>query len=269
MSTLNRTHGMSYTPEYRAWSDIKRRCLNPNCPTWKHYGARGIEVRFASFEAFFSEVGFRPSRKHSIHRIDNDGHYEPGNIAWVTGSIQARNKRIWKNAMRARKNAARIRKLYEAGSRYQDLATQFGIGKTTVRTLLKEQGYKPGLHLKPKTCSSRFRGVSWHKRSGQMASCCSRRSQAPPFGTVQTRDGCFCRVSSRQEVYSFCELTSLLSRYGTLPLLPGKQNSRGVFATHLLHKQAIARLFQQMRCVRISSASAQRKIRILSPPPRN
>jgi hypothetical protein len=155
---------MSFSPEYRAWIDIKSRCLNPRCTNWKHYGARGIEVRFTNFEDFFNEVGPRPSPELSIHRIENDGHYETGNLAWATGSVQARNKRIWKNAMRARKNAARIRKLYEAGSRYQDLATQFGIGITTVRTLLKEQGYKPKTRLKPKTCSSRFKGVSWHKK---------------------------------------------------------------------------------------------------------
>jgi hypothetical protein len=112
-------------------------------------------------------VGFRPSRKHSIHRLDNDGHYETGNVAWVTGTVQHRNKRIWKNVIRARKDAARIRRLYEAGSRYQDLAAQFGVGKRTVQTLLKEQGYKPKSRLKPKTCSSRFRGVSWHKKCGK------------------------------------------------------------------------------------------------------
>jgi hypothetical protein len=163
----NRTHGMSHSPEYRAWIDIKRRCLNPRCPTWKHYGGRGIKVKFASFEAFFAEVGFCPSRKHSIHRLDNDGHYETGNVAWVTGTVQHRNKRIWKNVMRARKNAARIRKLYEAGSRCQDIATRFRISITTVRTLLKEQKYKPKSRVKPKTCSSRFRGVSWHKKCGK------------------------------------------------------------------------------------------------------
>jgi hypothetical protein len=130
--------------------------------------------------------------------------------------------------MRARKNAARIRKLYEAGSRYQDLATQFGISITTVRTLLKEQGYKPKTRLKPKTCSSPFQGCVVAQEVWQVASCYPCRSQASSFGSLQTRDGCFCRVSSREEIHVF-ELTSLLSRYGILPLLLGKRNSRGVF----------------------------------------
>jgi hypothetical protein len=70
-----------------------RRCYSHKDASWKNYGGRGITVEFASFEEFFAEVGPKPSPSHSIDRIDNDGHYEPGNVKWSTRSEQMRNKR--------------------------------------------------------------------------------------------------------------------------------------------------------------------------------
>lgn len=83
-------------PEYRAWSQIKQRCLNPKVSGYKDYGARGIKVCdewINSFDAFYEHIGERPSPKHSIDRIDNNGNYEPGNVRWATLSTQNINKR--------------------------------------------------------------------------------------------------------------------------------------------------------------------------------
>lgn len=86
------THGRKNTPEYSVYCGIKRRCENPNEKCYPRYGGRGIRCLFRSFEEFFAEAGERPSRKHQIDRIDNNGHYEPGNIRWVLPKQQQRNR---------------------------------------------------------------------------------------------------------------------------------------------------------------------------------
>lgn len=90
------THRLSYSAEYSAWKGIRRRCLNPKFRMYRWYGARGITIcdRWRdSFENFIADVGHRPSSKHSIERIDNDGNYEPGNVKWATKKEQSRNRR--------------------------------------------------------------------------------------------------------------------------------------------------------------------------------
>ena len=87
------THNMRHSAEYSVWSGIKRRCENPNEECFPRYGGAGIKVLFKSFEEFFQEVGPRPTKNHSIDRIDVNGHYERGNVRWATVEVQARNKK--------------------------------------------------------------------------------------------------------------------------------------------------------------------------------
>ena len=86
------THRMSETSEYRAYVAARQRCRNPKDKSYINYGSRGIKFLFASFAEFFSELGPRPPGK-SVDRIDNNGHYAPGNVRWATHSEQQKNKR--------------------------------------------------------------------------------------------------------------------------------------------------------------------------------
>lgn len=87
----------NHTVEYEAYQAAKRRCAAPFGSTdYLNWAGRGIEFRFKSFEQFFAEVGPRPSAKYEVYsldRINNDGHYEPGNVRWATKLQQSRNTR--------------------------------------------------------------------------------------------------------------------------------------------------------------------------------
>lgn len=90
------THGQGragqQTGAYRSYICAKNRCTNPNNSHWANYGGRGVQFLYTSFEQFFAELGPRPPQQ-TLDRIENNGHYEPGNCQWATRKHQIHNRR--------------------------------------------------------------------------------------------------------------------------------------------------------------------------------
>lgn len=132
----------------RTCVEAKRRCTNPNLNSYINYGARGIEFRFESpadmARWIIANIGYRPSAEYSLDRIDNNGHYEAGNLRWATRTEQANNKRAYK--------------VGAAGARIQKLIQLTDYGYESIRTFIKEGLTDDEIINRRKTTSGRPRG---------------------------------------------------------------------------------------------------------------
>ena len=93
---FKRVHGQSGTRLHHIWKSINMRCNNPNEPSYRHYGERGITVceewknNFSTFYNWAIQNGY--SVTLTIDRIDVNGNYEPSNCRWATIAEQSINK---------------------------------------------------------------------------------------------------------------------------------------------------------------------------------
>ena len=88
---------------------------NPRHESYAYYGARGIKVCDKwrrSFEAFFRDMGPRPSSDHSLDRILSTDNYQPGRVRWATWAEQAATRSANHEAMSAAgKKSASLKKI--------------------------------------------------------------------------------------------------------------------------------------------------------------
>lgn len=104
--TPHQKHGLSRVREYLIWTKMVSRCHDPNSNNYRWYGAIGRYVCDGwrnSYQSFIADVGFAPSRKHTIDRIETTGSYTCGhceqcadrkqtmNCRWATKDVQVRN----------------------------------------------------------------------------------------------------------------------------------------------------------------------------------
>ena len=117
-----------YKKEYHAWWDAKSRCHNPDHPSYKGYGAKGIRMcdRWQkSFEHFLEDMGKVPKGK-SLDRKDQHGRYEKRNCRWATDKEQARNKKDTKYVEhpKSKKQVPAAQLAEELGKTYQQLRNE-------------------------------------------------------------------------------------------------------------------------------------------------
>jgi hypothetical protein len=88
LSNRNRKHGLAFSPLYKVWGNMKTRCYNANCNSYKDYGGRGIIIcdgwknDFLTFAKWALLNGWNANLE--IDRINNNGNYEPNNCRFVT-----------------------------------------------------------------------------------------------------------------------------------------------------------------------------------------
>ena len=128
----NKTHGLSRSKEYRSWFEMLERCRNPEKAQFDDYGGRGITVceRWMQFAPFYADMGPKPSRLHTLDRIDNDGPYTPENCRWATRQVQRNNQR-----------RSKVYTFNHVSGSLKDLARHFGLSYSMLHQRISTLGW--------------------------------------------------------------------------------------------------------------------------------
>jgi len=85
-------HGLSKTSEFTTWCGMIQRCRDTNRKDSKHYSLKGVRVcrRWKHFKNFLADMGNRPKPGMTLHRLDSQKRYGPGNVVWADWKTQNR-----------------------------------------------------------------------------------------------------------------------------------------------------------------------------------
>lgn len=135
---------------HAAWN-AHRRCTNTTHKYYKDYGGRGIEFRFLSVDACRDYLLTLPGHSNLsmwIDRVDNDGHYEIGNLQFTTRSESQKNRRRSRpphnkdSLLQYHRRHGFDRccmRLYNRGVVPREIAKLYGISRNTVRRLIGKE----------------------------------------------------------------------------------------------------------------------------------
>ena len=135
-----KANGMSGSPVYKVWQQIKERCYNPKNTHYKNYGGReGQAITVCarwleSFVNFFEDMGERPFDGATVERVDNDSGYSPDNCVWATRHEQMANSR-----------AAKLLTFNGETKCLAEWARSLGIDQKTITYRLKHWGLEKAL----------------------------------------------------------------------------------------------------------------------------
>lgn len=152
------THGLGHSPEMSSYYAMMHRCYTETHKAFRNYGGRGITVcgRWRNNpDVFVADMGPRPSKQHSIERLDNDKGYSPENCIWALRGQQNRNSRrnVWLT-------------IGERTMVLMDWAIECGVDYDTLANRLK-RGWPPHLAIDPRNyLRGKRRFGNAHKQSG-------------------------------------------------------------------------------------------------------
>lgn len=75
----------------------KDRCENSNSKYYNRYGGRGVMFSFGTIEDYVNAIApfmVNGAKEREVDRVDNDGHYEQGNMRLVSKKENIRNRAI-------------------------------------------------------------------------------------------------------------------------------------------------------------------------------
>jgi hypothetical protein len=139
---------------------MRQRCKNPKDRAYQNYGGRGIRFDFETVSAAIAYVLLHlPHPTYTdvdIDRIDNSGHYAPGNLRLVTRSENLLNTRrnaflLYNNVRIPRKHVYHVVRALYPEVRYADTVIQNLVSKGLSIDEIHQRWYAPS--CKPKGCT--------------------------------------------------------------------------------------------------------------------
>lgn len=143
-ASLWRAHA-ELSKEIRAiWWSMQSRCKHD--PYYQ--GRIAVCPRWLRLDSFWADMGDRPSKKHSLGRIDNDKDYEPGNCRWELAFQQAGNKRTLRQTISGVQGVSwdKTRGAWVASGMYKGVIQKLYKGPDFEQAVLCRKAWEKAIH---------------------------------------------------------------------------------------------------------------------------